>query len=193
MGYAVETIFTNGRKVSEVFGSKNYDLINIIPDYSEYDFILEDYFDLSTGKLSSKRIMQNIIDGETENLYTDLILDKEVEKFAISTLGAVYGYLQRDVCLHYGKIVNRNNDNWPMFTQHLSDFENRTRSYWKTPRSKDFPHLFFILIRELEDYKKLYFDTLAKKYPNNIELKKDMQYVFDKAKELNLNIFFCNS
>lgn len=193
MGYQVETILTNGRLVTEVFGSKNYRFLDSIRDYEEYDLMLADYFEVSTGELSGIALMKNVIDGQTENLYSHLMLDKDKQKFATSTLGAVYGYLQRDVCLHYGKVITRDEGGWPMFPQYLSDFEARSRSYWKTPRSRDFPHIFFILVRELEDYKKLYFETIKEKFPSNVDIETDMRFVFDRAKEENLNIFFCNS
>lgn len=193
MGYHVEVILTNGRLVTEAFGSKNYKLLNILADYGEYDIFLQDYYDLSTGEFTAKVLTKNIMDGEVNNRYTHLLLKNANEKFANSTLGAIYSYLQRDLCSHYGKTITRHTDGWPMFTQYLSDIETRSRSYYKTPSSLDFPHTFFILVRELEEYRKLYFKTIKEKFPDNIDLEADMRYVFDKAKEENLNIFFCNS
>ncbi len=193
MGYQVEAILTNGRKVSEVFGSNNNQFLDIITEYEEYDLLLEDKFDLSTGELSSKVLMGNLIAGDTQNLYSHLLLDKGNTKWGTCTLGVVYGYLHRDMCLYYGKTINRNTDGWPMFTQYLSDFEPRTRWYFKTPRPLDFPHMFLVLVRELEEYEKLYLGAIKEKFPNNADLEADIRYVFDRARDENYNIVFCNS
>ncbi|MFK7833679.1 MAG: hypothetical protein AB8B52_10415 [Winogradskyella sp.] len=195
MGYQIEVILTNGRKVSEVYGSKNLLHKTIIDDfdYEEYNFILADYFNISTKGISSIHLMENIINGTTDNFYTHLMLDPNREKFAKSALGAVYGYLERDICKYFGKPINRNKDNWPMLTQYLSDIESRSRSYFKTPKSLDFPHRFFIMVKELETYKGLYTKTIQEKYPENEELMKDLDFIFESAKAENLNIFLCNS
>lgn len=194
MGYQIEVLLTNGRKVSEIYGSKDLSYVNIIDEfeYEEYDLFLEVYFDLTTNELSSKKLMENIINGTTDNYYIHLLLDQEKEKFAKSTLGAVYGYLERDICKYFGKIINRNDDGWPMLTQHLSDIEPRSRSYYKCPKSLDWPHTFFVLVRELEAYKSLYGKLIEEKYPDNLELKQDLDFIFKSAEEQNLNIFLCN-
>ncbi|SHG04067.1 hypothetical protein SAMN05444274_1253 [Mariniphaga anaerophila] len=194
MSYQIEIIITDGREVRAVYGSKDMSLFTKIKidDHDEYDYLLENHFDLSTKELSSKKLMENIINGTTDKYYTHLLIDKANEKFGKSTLGAIYGYLERDICLHYGKSINRNEDNWPMLTQYLDEFENRNRSYFKRPYSLDFPHAFCILNEELDEYKKLYSSKLKEKYPENENLKKDIEFIFDEARKEDMDIFLCN-
>lgn len=194
MGYAIQVILTNGRKVNEVYGSFYTSFLDVIDevDYDEYDYMLETYFDLSGSVLSSKMLMSNIIKGDTSETYDHLMLDKENEKSAKRTLGAVYGYLVRDLALHFGKEIIRNTDRWPMLTQYLADFENRNRSYFPHPFSLDFPHNFFVEYRELDEYEAKYKEKLKEKFPDMADFQKDMDFLFGKAREERLNIFFCN-
>ena len=194
MSYQIEVILTNGRKVGSVFGSKDLSLMKKIKfdEDLEYDDFLYDRFKLPNEELSTLKLMENIINGNTEKDYLHLMLEGQKEKFAKSSLGAVYGYLERDICLHYGKIINRNKDGWPMLTSTLDVFENRNRSYFKRPYSLDFPHTFCILIKELDEYQKLYSNKLKEKYPENAELQQDLEYIFNQARKENLNIFLCN-
>lgn len=194
MSYQIETILTDGRKVRAVFGSKDFSLIEKIKfdEYSEYEDLLYDRYKLPNEELSSLKLMENILNGDTEKDYRHLIREGEKEKFAKSSLGAVYGYLHRDICLHYGKIINRHSDHRPMLTSTLDVFENRNRAFFKIPYSLDFPHSFCVLYEELDDYKKQYSDKLKEVLPENNELQIDIEYIFSEARKEKLDILFCN-
>lgn len=195
MSSQIEVILTDGRQVRAVYGSKNHSHLSIVNsgNLEEYNFFLEDYFDLSSGELSSEILMKNIINGTTEHTYYEhLLLDKGQAKYGKSTLGAVYSYLVRDMCIYYGKVINRNTDQWPMLPAVLAHFENNNRSYFDHPFSLDFPHIYIVLLKELDSKHQQYTDTFKVKYPGEIELQKDLDFIFTKAKEEQLNIFFCN-
>ncbi|MBC9795236.1 DUF7691 family protein [Sinomicrobium weinanense] len=199
MSYQIQAILTDGRKVRGVYGSNDFSVMEKFceDEFYEYDAFIEDRFDLETGELSSKKLLENIICGTTDKSYNHLLLNKEDEKFSNSALAAVYSYLHRDLCLIYGKTINRNKDSWPMFTAYLDEFETRCRAFFKIPYSLDFPHIFCVLYEERDVYKQLYTEKLTKRYAEDkatlAELLKDIEFVFDQMKETGLDLFFCNS
>ncbi|WP_378181117.1 hypothetical protein [Aquimarina sp. SS2-1] len=195
MGYSIEAILTNSRQVRKVVGSKDItylDSIRYDPD-EEYDFYLEDYFDLSSGELSTKQLMANIIIGDMHTNYLHLQLDKTKEKFALSAIGAVYSYLERDMHRHFGKTINRNADGWPMLTEYLEDFEPRSRPWFTHPVSRDFPHVYSIGLSEVETYKPLYVQRLKEKFPNTPELIEDLEFIFGEMQKEKMGLFLVNS
>ena len=195
MSYSIKVILTNGRKVQEIEGSKNNEFLNIIPEeeYDEIDFLLEDHFDLSTGELSSKALMKNLIDSDYTNLYTHLRQGEYAEKYGENILGSAYAYLEAEVCNYFGKEINRNADGWPMFGQYLSDFEPQQRSYFAYKKPLDFPHTFFTFSPEFPTYYEKWKSNLEKSFPGNGEMQDDLKYIFEKANEEKLNIFLFNS
>lgn len=193
MGYAIQVILTDANKVKAVYGSKNMEYLKSLryDEYDEYETYIEDRFDLSTGELSVKKILENIINGNTHHTYSHLIQNGQ-EKWASSSLGAVYGYLFMDICYEFGKRINRNEDNWPMLPAYLDEIITEYKAFFPIPFSQDWPHIFCVERHELDHYEKVFRDAILDRYPDDEDLIKDVDFIFGEARNSNLDLCFVN-
>ncbi len=193
MGYATQVILTDAKQIRAIYGSKNLDYLNSLryDEHEEYETYIEDRFDLSTGELSVKKLLENILNGDTNNTYAHLIQHGQ-EKWAPNALGAVYGYLFIDICYEFGKPINRNEDNWPMLPAHLDEIVTDYKAFFPIPFSDDWPHIFCVERHELDHYEKVFRDAILDRYPDDEDLIKDVDYIFSEAKKENLDLCFAN-
>ena len=193
MGYSTQVILTDAEKIKAIYGSKNLDYLNSLryDEFEEYIMFLENRFDVSTGELSVKKLLENILNGDTSSQYSYLILQGQ-EKWAISALGTVYGYLFMDICYNFGKQINRNDDNWPMLPAHLDEIVTKYKSFFPIPFSDDWPHIFCVERHELDHYEKVFRDTILDRYPDEEDLIKDVDFIFGEARKSNLDLCFVN-
>lgn len=91
MGYQIQTILTDGRKVRAIFGSREFSFLEKIKfdPFNEYDDLLIDYFNLPHDELSTAKLMENIIRGDTRKEYSHVLRKGQNEKFAKSHVAAV--------------------------------------------------------------------------------------------------------
>lgn len=193
MGYSTQVILTDAEKIKAIYGSKNLDYLNSLryDEYEEYIMFLENRFDVSTGELSVKKLLENILNGDTSSQYSYLILQGQ-KKWAISALGTVYGYLFMDICYNFGKQINRNDDNWPMLPAHLDEIVTEYKAFFPIPFSDDWPHIFCVERHELDHYEKVFRDAILDRYPDEEDLIKDVDFIFGEARKSNLDLCFVN-
>ncbi len=193
MSYAIQVILTDANKVKAVYGSKKMEYLNSLryDEYEEYATYIEDRFNLSSGELSVKKLLENILNGDTSNQYTYLILQGQ-EKWARSALGAVYGYLFIDICYEFGKRINRNKDNWPMLPAYLDEIITEYKAFFPIPFSQDWPHIFCVERNELDHYEKVFRDAILDRYPDDEDLIKDVNFIFGEARKENQDLCFVN-
>ncbi|PTT74259.1 MULTISPECIES: hypothetical protein [unclassified Chryseobacterium] len=193
MGYSTQVILTDAEKIKAIYGSKKLDYLNSLryDEYEEYIMFLENRFDVSTGELSLKKLLENILNGDTSSQYSYLILQGQ-EKWARSALGTVYGYLFMDICYNFGKQLNRNDDNWPMLPAHLDEIVTEYKAFFPIPFSDDWPHIFCVERHELGQYEKVFRDTILDRYPDEEDLIKDVDFIFGEARKSNMDLCFVN-
>ena len=193
MGYATQVILTDATKVRTIFGSKNLEYLNSLryDEYEEYETYIEDRFDLSTGELSVKKLLENIINGDTNHTYSHLIQSGQ-EQWAPMSLSAVYGYLFMDICYEFGKPINRNEDKWPMLPQYLDEITPKKKAFFPIPFSDDWPHIVCVERYEFDHYEKVFRDAILDRYPDDEDLVKDVDFIFGEARKANLDLCFVN-
>lgn len=194
--FQTETIVTDGKLVQAVYGSKNEDFLQTIAynPYKNYDFFLEDFFDLSTNELSGENLMRNIIYGDTHKSYEHLIIHPDLTYAAQMELADVYAYIHKAICLHYGKAINRNDDQTPMFQFFLDIMEPRYRPFFELPATNGFPHITHIKNNELEEYEKRYKKRIQEqKFFRAIDKAlNDLEFTVQQARKTGLDILFIN-
>lgn len=193
MSYFIQVILTDANQIRAIYGSKNLDYLNSLRynEHEEYETHIEDRFDLSTGELSVKKILENIVNGDTSHTYAHLIQNGQ-EKWASSYLGAVYGYLFIDICYNFGRQINRYNNTLSMLPEYLSEITEEAIAFFPIPFSNDFPHIFCVERYELDHYEKIFRDAIKERYPDDEDLIKDVDYIFGEARKENLDLCFAN-
>ena len=169
MGYYVQSILTDSKKIKSVFGCKNEVLLTQLIEklYEELEILNSDFEDQINTSVNAHAVLKDIINGEIR----------------FPKLAFLYGYVYEKLCKYYGETVH------PPKNEYVTNYywaipKETYKTFIEIPFSNDFPEIYSIYFEDLIKEKERFLNLKELNGFENVDLaiaKQDFEFIFDKA------------